>query len=110
MELAFENKELREICEDSKKATNKLGEELSISLRRRLSDIRAAKNIQELPIGNPMPFENENGSFCKISLQKGHELVFCCNHIYTPKGGDDNIDWSLVRRIKLLEIKKLKNE
>ncbi len=57
MELAFETKSLREICESPIRAKRALGESVAEMLKRRLADLRAATCIGDLIAGRPQQIE-----------------------------------------------------
>ena len=100
MVLAWENKEIRSICEDTDIAHAKLGSALAISLQTRLSELIAADNITDLPVGDPTEIEY---SCCKIDLIDDRRLIFCSNHVNTPLL-QGKINWSQVTRIKILKL------
>jgi hypothetical protein len=50
LELAFETKLLREICESEQKARQELGIKVAEALKRRLADLRAATSVEDLPV------------------------------------------------------------
>lgn len=49
MQLAFETKRLRDICENEERAADELGTKVAEQLKRRLADLRAAESIEEMP-------------------------------------------------------------
>lgn len=53
MQIAFKNNNLREFCENKKKAEAELGSDGAKKLRTRLSDLEAAENVCELIAGRP---------------------------------------------------------
>ena len=57
LELAFNSRELRSICEHEPTAKDALGAEIAEALRRRLADLRAATSIADLIVGNPHTVE-----------------------------------------------------
>jgi len=110
LRFAFENLEIRKICEDQDTAINRLGSAAATMLRIRLSDLRAATNISDILSGNPslvlhMPF-----SYYKIDLADDLQLILDASHVKRPplnESGD--INWSVVDYVKIIEIRK-KNE
>lgn len=106
LEFAFETKSLRQICEDEKSAIRKLGEGSAKKLFARLSDLRAAWTIDEIPANKPFPVELDDESAMAINIGATHILYFVPNHISTPNLDSGGVDWMRVNRIKLVKIKK----
>lgn len=103
LDIAFENKDLRSICENDKKAKERYGEQITDKLKRRLADLRAVADVRELVAGNPSEIgENK----FKLDLGDQYHLIFVSNHIRVPILNEDKIDWTKVKRIKILSIEK----
>lgn len=107
MELAFENKLLRTLCENEDSANDQFGAEVSAKLKTRLADFRAAKNVSELIVGNPRKVKSNSGSVYKVDLNDNYAILFSANHVDNPKTESGDIIWSKVNRIKILSIEKL---
>ena len=103
MEISFETKDLRTICEIEAHAQNKLGDETAGILKRRLADIRSAKTISDLIAGRPRELDDGTGQMV-IDLYPSYRLVFCANHPSNPVVDSGNIDWSRVSRVKIVSI------
>lgn len=99
MEIAFEDILLREMCEDYNIAIVHLGTDISQKLKNRLADLRAATFITDLILGNPHLIENTD--LYRIDLTSECYITFCANH---PKNKTTQVNWSKVRKIKLLRI------
>ena len=104
MELAFETKPLRRLCEEEIYAINELGPSVSEKLKHRLADLRAASTIGELIAGNPRIVESKNLSQMKVDLCNGYYILFCANHVNNPMTEIQTIDWSRIKRIKIIRI------
>jgi 3-oxoacyl-ACP reductase-like protein len=100
LELAFETKALRDICESEKKAKHELGAAVAAQLKRRLADLQAVESIDELPVAKP----TKNSNNCVIDLSAGHRLIATVGHADIPTLSSGKVDWSNVRRLKLLKI------
>jgi len=103
LDLSFENKEIRKICEDEDIATLRYGSAVAKELQKRLADIDAAKSVNDLIVGQPGEVFKKVYSNYKIDLCDGYRLIFCANPVYIPLL-EDKINWPLVRRIKILQI------
>lgn len=100
MELAFETKPLREMCESEEKAKRQLGAKVAAMLKQTLADLRAAASMEDLPFGKPR-IEGRN---CILDLTAGYQLTITPNHTKNPMLTSNAVDWTKVSRIKILRI------
>lgn len=106
MNLSFENKDLRLICEDEIKALERLGSDIASKLKSRLADMRAAESVTDLIVGNPREMVYQDMPAFKIDLSPKECLIFCPVHSKLPVLLNGSIDWHNVSRIKLICIEK----
>jgi hypothetical protein len=104
LELAFESETLRTICEIEAQAKRELGSAVAETLKHRLADLRAAKSVRDLPVGQPHALGDRDREEMIIELCDGFGLVFKSNHTQRPSIGGDDIDWTRVTRVKILRI------
>jgi proteic killer suppression protein len=104
LQLAFESKSLRAICESEVEARLKLGERVAGALKHRIADLQAAISVKDLVAGRPEVVDESKGKEMAINLCDGQRLIFTANHAKYPKGEDNNLDWTRVSRIKLVRI------
>lgn len=106
MEIAFESKSLRRICENSTVAESELGCAAARTLRRRLSDIQATSSLLEIEWGNRRT-EGE-GLEQRMLFDLGDEnfMVISANHVRNPLASDGNPEWSKISRVKLICIER----
>ncbi|GEQ96635.1 hypothetical protein JCM17844_02720 [Iodidimonas gelatinilytica] len=97
MEIAFTSKDIREICENRQVAVNNLGEDVTISLIKRLADIYAASNVYELIAGDP----EISGNTCVIQLADNHRLSISPNHPRQHANPASLDSWINVSRVKI---------
>jgi len=102
LELAFESKELRDICENDAEAKHRLGDSVAEMLRHRLADLDAAISPKDLLVGQPRL--GTDAETMVIDLCEGHRLVFTANHPNNPTTPNGELDWNRVRRIRILGI------
>jgi hypothetical protein len=101
LEFAFATQSIRTVCLNSQAAERKLGKAGAASLRYRLSDLRAAENINDLPIGKPSPMPTKG----ELGLDLGdHVLVFRANHDPLPVTSMKETDWGRVTRVQFLRL------
>jgi hypothetical protein len=102
LELAFETKELRDICESEAEARRQLGESVAEVLKHRLADLDAATSPKDLVAGRPRL--GEDGGTMVLELCEGHRLVFTANHPGNPATPTGDVDWARISRIRILRI------
>ncbi len=104
MEIKFRDEHLRKMCEDKGYAVKKLGSVCAAKLRIRISDINAAANVRELPSGRPHALEGKRRGQFAVDLYGGVRLILISANQPTPLVGKDNVDWSRVTKIEIIEI------
>ena len=104
LELAFETRELRDICENESKAAETLGAIVSEALKHRLADMVAATNPGDLLAGCPRV--GTDTSKMIIELEDDYVLVFASNHVRRRNRTDGHVDWAKVSRVRILEIRR----
>ena len=102
LELAFETKSLRTICESEAQARLELGAEVAEILKHRLADMRAATCTNDLVAGQPRL--SADGEQMVVDLCDGYRIVFKANHTRNPLTEAKDVDWPKVIRIKILRI------
>lgn len=106
MELAFETKSLRDICESETQAKREFPLPIVESLKRRLGDMRAAIAVVDLPAGQPHGLVISGLECMAVNLNDGYRVIFCANHTKKPITENGVVDWARVNRIKILRIEK----
>ena len=102
MELAFESKCLRTICESEAHGKNELGLEVAEVLKHRLADLRAATSIHDLVAGRPRV--SDKGEQLVVDLRNSYYVVLVANHPNNPVTETGRLDWTRISRIKVLRI------
>lgn len=104
--MSWDSLELRAICEIDLEAKQKLGMQDALSLQTRLADMVAATTVSDLLVGNPTPFLDSDGTVIfKMNVGSEHELFFGNAHPNPPLI-EGSLDWTRIRRIKILSIHK----
>lgn len=106
MELAFEAKALRSICESEAEAKRALGCRVAETLKHRLADLRAATSVEDLVAGQPRNLGGDDLHHMAVDLSDVCRMVFCANHARNPTTDAGDIDWSRVSRVKILRIEE----
>ncbi len=102
--LAFGSKQLREICEYEQCASEKLGIEVSDSLKERLADLMAAQSPRDLVAGSPRSIRCRNHEFMVVDLCQGCQVTFVANHPVNPVDDSGAIEWSRVSRVRIINV------
>jgi hypothetical protein len=101
LEFAFATQNLRTVCLNVQTAERKHGKAIAASLRHRISDLRAAENINDVPIEKPTPMPTKG----ELGVDLGEVvLVFRANHDPIPLTSKKETDWGRVTRILFLRI------
>jgi hypothetical protein len=104
LELAFETKALRDICESEALAKKKLGAKVADALWRRLSDFGSIDSFDELPFTEP----KKNSNSVTFDLPDDWQLTVAGGHGENPKLASGKTDWTKVTRLKITRIEKRK--
>lgn len=101
LQLAFETKHLRTLCESSADAIRELGQDVARHLMERLADLDSAVTISDVLLGRPRA--SDRGDLV-IDLVCGYRLQCRANHPNNPQTTTGGIDWNKVSRIKIVGI------
>jgi hypothetical protein len=104
LELAFETKALRDICESEAIAKRRLGAKVAAALWRRLSDFGSIDSFDELPFA-PL---KKNTNTVIFDLPDDWQLTVTGGHGDNPKLASGKTDWTKVTRLKIIRIEKHK--
>lgn len=104
MELAFDDKSLRTLCESEAHARRELGSEVAEVLKRRLADLRAATSVKDLVAGQPRQLHHADHQYMAVDLCDGYCIVYGANHSSNPITETGDLDWTRVSRVKILRI------
>lgn len=104
LEIAFQTRELRAICESPTRAKRELGEPVSKALRRTLADMNAVESVAELfELG--LGIENCTQEPGMLRFQLNEELSLYCNaNQQSVPMNNETIDWAKVIRLKVVRI------
>lgn len=104
VEISFETKALRDMCEIESLAIDAIGAPAAEALKRRLSDIRAAAAINEVLAGRPQTV-TANGVACR-QFHLSTELVLRVvpNHVKPRLAADGAPDWERIRRVRVISV------
>jgi len=102
MNVDYQGDTIRALCLESKKAIRVLGTESARKLQRRLSDLRAARNVLELPAGRPHPYTGKGEKRFSLDLAGGDRMLFIPTEDPPPRKDDGGIDWAVVTDVTVV--------
>jgi hypothetical protein len=108
LELSFDQKLLRELCESDAKLKRSFGAEKAEKLKLRLADLRASPCILDLPPVSICKYDDTDPQLI-IMLSENLRIVLSMNHNVVPRLSSNGIDWSKVTRLKILRIENENN-
>ena len=106
IQLAFQDDNLRKVCESSISAKRKYGGVAGPSLHARLADLRAADSPAELVELGFAKFDEAANDRIVIFLDDFYRLYAVANH-KPPPGKLGKLDWTQVTRVKILSIERV---
>jgi hypothetical protein len=104
LEIAFQSKPLRAVCEDETQANRELDADVVEALKHRLADLRAAATGRDVFAGRPRIIGGEHSEYMAIDLAGKWQLVFAANHVKNPRTDANACDWTKVTRVKVIRI------
>ncbi len=73
-------------------------------LGNRISDLKVAGQVLELPVGLSAKVEGPKGETRFIDLAEGYVLSVVANNQEFPVDGNDRVDWPKVDRVRIIKI------
>ncbi|EGR2844418.1 killer suppression protein [Vibrio parahaemolyticus] len=104
LEISFQTRELRDICQTQAIAENTLGNDVAATLRKRVADLMAAESYLDLPLGNPRLIYKDGNECLILDLCLGRYLEFIPGYHNAPIDHSGEVNWSQVFRVKLMKI------
>lgn len=106
MDIEFKSKSLQKACNNWDKLVKKYGERRAKLIKRRLDDLRAATNLEEMRFlpGRCHELAGKLSGKLAIDLDHPYRLIFIPSINPTPKKSDGGLDWKKVIEIKILDI------
>lgn len=105
LDISFADKKIRSICLKESAAKRHLPLSVVRTLHRRIDDICAADDLFDLPFSLEFVSKVPPGSF-SMPLSEGYHAFFCAVDLKMPLDAHGNVNWQMVRRIKIMEISK----
>ncbi|MEJ2790424.1 MULTISPECIES: hypothetical protein [unclassified Pseudoxanthomonas] len=106
MEISFETRQLRDLCEDEVLAEASLSKRDAELLRIRLSDIRAAENYDDLQLSQPAKGVYDEFPSLIYELTPQHALVIVPQGKGVRRGASES-SWLTIRRVKVVSLENI---
>jgi hypothetical protein len=107
LEISFETKELRALCEDEALAAESFGPAVAEALKGRLADMSAVDAIDDLPVGQPQSDTYKDVDCIHIQLADSHRLTVVANHRPPRTDPHGATAWAHVRRVRVVALEAL---
>jgi len=106
VDIQFSTKQLRKLCNDAKRMSQKWGAVGSRKLRRRLDDLRAAQTLEALKHLPGRCDELSGKQDGQLSLHLGHPLRLIFEPASNPAPSKPNggLDWGAVTAVRVLGV------
>ena len=106
MDIIFCKTKLKNICNDEDLCRKAFGDTRAKLLRRRLDDLRAAANLQDMKYlpGSCHELKGNLDGKLAISLDGPYRLIFAVANDPQPKKQDGGLNWDGVTRIEILGV------
>lgn len=101
MEISYQNKKLRELCERRVVTEKKLGPNSARKLMLRLQALEAATRVTDLTGGNPHPLVGDREGEFSLDLANGRRLTFVPTQVPHPTKADGSIDWKQITAVTI---------
>jgi len=105
LDISFFDKKIRAVCLKESVAKRHFPLAVVRTLHRRIDDFCAADDLFDLPFSVVWLSKVPPGSF-SVNLSENYYAFFCAVDINMPLDMHGNVNWQLVRRVKLMEISK----
>lgn len=105
MNLSFDSRELRDVCENDLLAERKFGVEVAAVLRRRLADLRAANTLLDMVVGRP-DLNGVTAQRIDISVGETHLMKSRIDHYSYSRTKDGAVNWKAVHRMKVVSVER----
>jgi hypothetical protein len=105
IQLAFQDENLRKVCESPVSAKRKYGEVAGPSLHARLADLKAADSPADLVEWGFAEFDKMCSDQIVIFIDDRYHVRAAANH-KPPPGRSGQLDWTQVTRVKILSIER----
>ena len=107
MDISYNDKKLREICNDERSLIKKFGKQIAEKIIMRLNEFASAENLSEIPV-SPPPRRHElagerKGQFA-VDLKHPYRLIFIPANDPLPIKSDGGVDLTKISKIEILEV------
>ena len=106
MDIIFKSRKLERLCNDDRLAQREWGKPQAEVLGRRLDDLKAARNLEDLrsAAGDLHELKGDRAGQLSMKLKGGDRLIIEPAQEPLPRKPDDGLDWEQVTAIRVVEV------
>ncbi|MCF7673842.1 MAG: type II toxin-antitoxin system RelE/ParE family toxin [Akkermansiaceae bacterium] len=106
MDVSFHTKKLEKLANSGKEQQRQLGNNAAKKFKRRLDDLRAARNLAEMSLlpGRLHPLIGDRSGEFSLDLEHPNRLLMVPAHDPVPLKEDGGVDWDAVTAVEITEI------
>ena len=107
MQISYINKKLAKLLGSQKEVLRAFGPDNGRRILRRLDQIATAESLAELarlPQTRVHELINNRNEQISVDVKHPYRLLMAPDHEETPRKEDGGLDWSLIRKVAILEI------
>lgn len=106
MDLTFRTRKLEKLANSEKEQLKQLGKNAAKKFKRRLDDLRAARNLAEMALlpGRLHPLTGDRSGELSLDLEHPNRLLLVAAHDPVPLKLDGSLDWEAVTAVEIIEI------
>lgn len=106
MEVTFSTKKLQKLCNSEKKLRGDYGNRMASLIQRRLTDLAAVTNLEEMRLlpGRCHELKADLKGRLAIDLVHPERLIFVPANNPLPQKSDGGLDWSNITKVKIVDI------
>jgi len=106
MDLSFRTRKLEKLANSGKEQQKQLGTNAAKKFKRRLDDLRAARNLAEMTLlpGRLHPLKGDRAGELSLDLEHPYRLLLVPANDPVPVKDDGGMDWEAVTAVEITEI------
>jgi len=106
MDLTFRTHKLEKLANSEKEQLKQLGKNAARKFKRRLDDLRAARNLEEMALlpGRLHPLTGDRSGELSLDLEHPNRLLLVAAHDPVPLKLDGSLDWAAVTAVEIIAI------
>ncbi len=107
MDISFPNTRLAKLFSSEKELVRKFGKEQAMLIKRRMAEIAAVENLQQLtslPQIRPHEFHGRLKGKISLDLKHPYRLLIAPDYEEIPRKDDGGLDWNKVTKVVIIGV------